>query len=111
MVLIGLATTTALIVLAGVLIGLGFGCLLPMMQAILINQVPATRVGVATSTFYLLLDTGSGLGPVLLGLIVGVTGFSTMFLLSTVLVVAAGAAYALFHGRAARRLPVAGEAE
>src|SRR5699024_12008416 len=62
MVLIGVGTSTVVIAVAGVLLGFGFGCLLPTMQAILINQVPATRVGVATSTFFLLLDTGSGLG-------------------------------------------------
>lgn len=106
MVLLGLATTTGLIVLAGVLIGLGFGCLLPTMQTILINQVPATRVGVATSTFFLLLDTGSGVGPVLLGVVGGVTGFPTMFMLSSVVALVAGILYLLFHGLAAGGRPV-----
>ncbi len=103
MVLLGLATTTLLVVVAGVLIGLGFGCLLPTMQAILINQVPSTRVGVATSTFFLMLDTGSGVGPVLLGVVGGMTGFPTMFVLASVLVLLAGAGYLRFHGLASGR--------
>ncbi|MPV48813.1 MFS transporter [Pseudactinotalea sp. HY160] len=105
MVLVGLATTTALIAAAGVLIGLGFGCLLPTMQAILVDQVPPPRVGVATSTFFLLLDTGSGVGPVLLGLVGGATGFATMFVLSSGLVVLAAIAYLGFHGFASGGRP------
>lgn len=98
MVLIGVGTSTVVIAVAGVLLGFGFGCLLPTMQAILINQVPATRVGVATSTFFLLLDTGSGLGPVLLGVLAGATGYANMFLICAAVVGVSAGGYLFFHG-------------
>jgi len=91
-------TSTVVIAVAGVLLGFGFGCLLPTMQAILINQVPATRVGVATSTFFLLLDTGSGLGPVLLGVLAGATGYANMFLICAAVVGVSAGGYLFFHG-------------
>lgn len=101
--IIGVATTGFHITVAGVALGIGFGTLLPALQAILINQVPAARVGVATSTFYLLLDIGSGLGPVALGLVVEFVGFPAMFQGASLLAVAAGILYFFFHGRAAKR--------
>jgi MFS family permease len=80
------------------LTGLGFGCLLPSLQAILINKTSPARVGVATSTFFLLLDIGTGVGPVFLGLIVAASGFPAMYGASAGLVVVGGALYALVHG-------------
>jgi MFS family permease len=84
--------------IAGLLTGLGFGCLLPSLQAILINKTSPARVGVATSTFFLLLDIGTGVGPVFLGLIVAASGFPAMYGASAGLVVVGGALYALVHG-------------
>ena len=84
--------------IAGLLTGLGFGCLLPSLQAILINKTSPARVGVATSTFFLLLDIGTGVGPVFLGLIVAGFGFPAMYGASAGLVVVGGALYALVHG-------------
>ena len=78
--------------------GLGFGCLLPSLQAILINRSSPARVGVATSTFFLLLDIGTGVGPVFLGLVVASFGFPAMYWASAGLVVVGGVLYALVHG-------------
>jgi MFS family permease len=57
------------VVAAGVLSGLGFGSLMPCTQAIAVNQVPERRLGTAVATYYLMLDAGTGFGPVLLGLL------------------------------------------
>jgi len=103
MVLVGLSTTTFLMVVAGVTLGLGFGTTIPMMQAMLINQTPAARLGVATSTFFLMLDIGSGVGPVILGSIGEQTGFPTMFIIAALFALVAGVLYVLFHGRHVRR--------
>lgn len=103
--LVGIGTTTFHITAAGVILGFGFGTLLPAMQSILINQVPGARVGVATSTFFLCLDVGSGLGPVILGVLVEVVGFAVMFQGAALLAVIAGALYFVFHGRKVRGGP------
>lgn len=91
--------TTSGIVLAGVVIGLGFGSLMPSAQAMLIKTVSMARVPVATSSFFLLLDAGSGVGPIILGALMPVTGGSGMFLLCAGLVLAAMVVYFFAHGR------------
>src|SRR5699024_11311407 len=78
-ILLALWPTMPGIVLAGVLIGLGFGSLMPCLQAITVKSVPTNRVPVATASFFLLLDAGSGGGPVILGALYPLTGGSGMF--------------------------------
>lgn len=101
--LIGIATTAVHITIAGVILGFGFGTLLPAMQSILVNQVPGARMGVATSTFFLLLDIGSGLGPVILGVLVEIVGFAAMFQGAALLAVIAAVLYYFFHGKVSAR--------
>jgi MFS family permease len=98
-ILLALWPTMAGIVLAGVLIGLGFGSLMPCMQAITVKSVPMSRVPVATASFFLLLDAGSGIGPVVLGFLYPMTGGNGMFLVCAGLIVVAIAVYVWVHGR------------
>ncbi|GGC22558.1 MFS transporter [Brevibacterium sediminis] len=98
-VLLALWPTMTGIVLAGVLIGLGFGSLMPCMQAITVKSVPMSRVPVATASFFLLLDAGSGIGPVVLGFLYPFTGGNGMFLVCAGLVVVAIGVYVWVHGR------------
>ncbi|WP_413335699.1 MFS transporter [Brevibacterium sp. GP-SGM9] len=97
--LLALWPTTPGIVLAGVFVGLGFGSLMPCMQAITVKSVTMARVPVATSSFFLLLDAGSGVGPIVLGALMPLTGGSGMFLLCAGLVVLAMVVYFITHGR------------
>lgn len=87
------------IILAGVFVGLGFGSLMPCMQAITVKSVPMHRVPVATASFFLLLDAGSGIGPIILGAIMPLTGGNGMFMLCAGLVVVAMILYFGVHGR------------
>lgn len=102
MVLVAEATATWAFALAGLLVGLGFGCLMPSLQAILISRTPAARVGVATSTFFLILDVGTGLGPLFLGSVAAAGGYPAMYWLCGGLVVLAAVIYLCVHGRRAR---------
>lgn len=99
MALIGLGTTTTTLIIAGLLVGVGFGSLLPSLLAVVVNLARPARVGVVTSTFYLLLDLGSGIGPILLGYIVTAYGFPTMFLVSAALALVTAVMYVWVHGR------------
>lgn len=101
MVLIGVGQTPVTIIAAGVLVGLGFGSLLPSLLAVVVNLSVPSRVGVVTSTFYLFLDLGSGLGPILLGYVVTGFGFPVMFLVAAALTVLSGLLYVYVHGRQA----------
>jgi MFS family permease len=96
--LLGIAPSGLVVVLAGAFVGFGFGALMPSAQAIAVTEAPPHRVGTATSTFYLLLDTGTGLGPLLLGLLIPVTGFPGMYLALAGLVLASTLLYHAVHG-------------
>ncbi|GAA4379866.1 MFS transporter [Paeniglutamicibacter cryotolerans] len=88
---------------AGAFAGLGFGALMPCAQAIAISVVPPARMGVATSTYFLMLDVGIGLGPVVLGLFIPYLGYTGMFAGLSGLTVLAIGVYYLAHGRLNRR--------
>ena len=55
------------IVFSGVLLALGRGVILGTIQTLAVMGVPPEKVGVATSTFFLFADAGSGLGPMAAG--------------------------------------------
>lgn len=99
---IGLGTSSPAIIFAGVLVGFGFGSLMPSLLAAVVDLATPARVGVATSTYYLFLDLGSGIGPILLGLVITSFGFPTMFLMCASLALLSAVLYILVHGRKGR---------
>lgn len=90
-------------VLAAALGGLGHGGVIPSLQAVGISRTTTHRIPVATSTHYLALDTGIAIGPVALGYIVQVAGYSNMFLAGAGLMLLGVFIYWLVHGRHVRR--------
>jgi MFS family permease len=88
--------------LAGALIGLGFGTMTSCCQAIAIKESPRHRVGLATSTFFIFMDSGVGIGPFLLGFIIPIVGFHGLYLTLAVVVFASIFLYYVLHGRKKR---------
>ena len=68
------------LLLAGALIGLGFGTLSSCCQAIALKESPQHRVALATSTYFVFMDSGVGIGPFLLGFIIPMVGFRGLYL-------------------------------
>lgn len=99
---LGLAETGAFLLLSALLIGLGFGNLMSSIQAISIRLVEPERMGLATSTFFIFVDSGLGFGPYLLGLIIHYTGYADLYLWLGLMAVFAAGAYYLAHGRKVR---------
>ena len=60
---LGAAGNAAVFLLAGALIGIGYGTVLSYLQAIAVQQSPADKKGLATSTFFIFLDLANGLAP------------------------------------------------
>ncbi|GAA1650980.1 MFS transporter [Georgenia ruanii] len=87
------------VVVAGALTGLGYGTLMPAAQAIAVSAVPPHKLGTGISTLLLLADVGIGVGPILLGVLVSATGYTTMYALLAVLAVLAAGLYHAVHGR------------
>lgn len=93
------ATGAATLLLAGGLAGAGFGTFMSAGQAIAVSSAAPVRVGRAVSTYFLLLDLGTGVGPVLLGLVIGVHGYRTMYLVLSGVVLLTALLYHAVHGR------------
>ncbi|WP_462412694.1 MFS transporter [Neobacillus sp. Marseille-QA0830] len=87
------------LLIAGVLIGLGFGNMQSCTQAIAVKVTPRERMGLATSTFFIALDAGLGFGPYVLGFIIPLTGYRQLYLIMAVIVLASTILYYFMHGK------------
>lgn len=91
------------LLIAGVFVGLGYGTFMSSAQAIAIKESPKHRVGLATSTYYIFLDGGIGIGPSLLGFLIPLVGFHGLYVTMAGVVIASGFLYYFLHGRKAGR--------
>lgn len=104
--LLSQARTGWMLLLAGAVMGLGFGAVQSTGQATVIKISPAHRTGLATSTFYAFADIGAGIGPLLCGLLAEAAGYRSMFVAVAAIAAACLLLYYAVYGRqAARRLP------
>ena len=76
------------LLLAGAIIGLGYGNFLSCGQAISIIGTPHHRLGLATATYYMFLDVGFGVGPYIFGSLVPFTGYRGLYLVMAMVVLA-----------------------
>ncbi|SIR84374.1 Predicted arabinose efflux permease, MFS family [Peribacillus simplex] len=102
LLLLSITTNSLTLLAAGFLIGLGFGNMQSSSQAIAVKLTPPHRMGMATSTFFIMLDAGLGFGPYILGFIIPVTGYSTLYVILGVLVIATSVLYYFLHGKKER---------
>ncbi|WP_307793810.1 MFS transporter [Actinotalea soli] len=98
MVVLTVTANAPMLLLAGALAGAGFGTFMSAGQAIAVTASPPVRVGRAVGTYFLLLDLGTGVGPVLLGLLVTAGGYGLMYGVLAVVVVGGGLLYRQVHG-------------
>lgn len=103
LLMLGLAQNSFMLLFAGILIGLGFGNMQSCIQAIAIKVTPMERAGLATSTFYIFMDAGLGLGPYLLGFIVTLLGYQQLYTTLGFVILAATGLYFIVHGRKDRQ--------
>lgn len=102
LLLLSMTTNSFTLLAAGFLIGLGFGNMQSSSQAIAVKLTPPHRMGMATSTFFIMLDAGLGFGPYILGFIIPVTGYSTLYVILGVLVILTSVLYYFLHGKKER---------
>ncbi|ARJ38881.1 MFS transporter [Sporosarcina sp. P21c] len=103
LLLLSEASAGWMLLLAGGVLGLGFGNFQSCAQAIALQGVKPERLGVATSTFFIFLDFGFGFGPYVLGLLVPIIGYQQLYLVLMVVVLIALGLFMLFsrmHQRA-----------
>lgn len=92
------AESAWVLLISAALLGMGFGNFQSLVQVICIKLVTRQRIAQATSTFYISLDLGIGIGPYLLGMLVPSFGYVGLYLATTLLAFAAIPAYYLLHG-------------
>jgi MFS family permease len=86
LLLLSFTSTGWMLLVSGAVIGLGYGSLLPCMQTLAIQASPAHRSSYAIATFFTFFDTGIAAGSYILGIIIGFSGFSNLYLLASVFV-------------------------
>ncbi|MBB6624896.1 MFS transporter [Clostridium gasigenes] len=85
---------------AGAIIGVGNGTLYSSLQTVAVSLCPGNRMGVATSTYLLLYDTGMGIGAFILGMIAAHTSYRSMYFVSAIIVmISALCYYSICHRR------------
>ncbi len=88
-----------MVLLAGALMGIGMGNFQTTSQAACIKLVPKRRFAQATSTFFIFLDFGIGMGPYLLGFLVPAIGYRGLFLTAAAFTFLCLPLYYRAHGR------------
>lgn len=92
------------LLIAGAVIGVGFGTFQSSAQTVAVNLAPRNRVGLATSTFFVFYDLGIGVGPFVLGFVLPFTGFRAMYVGMAMIAFIGIFIYYLAHGKKAAAL-------
>jgi predicted MFS family arabinose efflux permease len=99
MVLLSAVNSGLMLLVAGALIGLGFGNMQSSTQAIAVKLTSPHRMGLATSTFFIALDAGLGFGPYILGFIIPATGYRSLYVILGLVVLVSTVLYYFLHGK------------
>ena len=98
-VVLAFARNAVMLLVSAALIGFGIGATQSITQAVIARDTPVAELGKANSTFFMSMDLGSGIGPIVIGSIVPLVGYSGSYLALALVAVFAGALYHLVHGR------------
>lgn len=93
MVVLAFAANDWMMLGAAALLGFGVGTVQSCGLAMAVRVTSDARLSVANATFYMLLDVGVGVGPILLGIIAPLIGYANLYL---AMAVVGAAALALF---------------
>lgn len=88
MAIIANAASDIPLLIGALFLGFGYGTITASCHALAVHCAPMHQVGIATSTYFVLLDLGIGVGPYTLGSFVPTFGFSFVYIAAGVLAVA-----------------------
>ena len=80
MVVLAFAANDWMILGAAALLGFGVGTVQSCGLAMAVRVTSDARLSVANATFYMLLDVGVGIGPILLGIVAPLLGYANLYL-------------------------------
>ena len=101
--ILAVADHAAVLLVAAAVMGLGLGAIQACGRALTAKVTPLHRMGQANSTFYIFGDTGLGLGPLLCGFLIPLTGYRGMYGVMAVVAALSLVPYHTLHGRRAGR--------
>jgi MFS family permease len=104
MIILGQAHDGYVLLLAAALIGIGFGSIPTIGQAVSVKITPPHRVGLAISTLWMFIDTGVGVGPFVFGLFITSAGYRGAYVCMAVLALACIFLYYILHGRKTKKI-------
>src|SRR5699024_11922693 len=87
-------TLSITLLVAAILLGLGYGSLLPGFQTLAVQNTSHERSGQAMSTFFIFYDLGIASGAFIWGMIIAGSGFNVMYIRGAFLILIT--AYALY---------------
>ncbi|STE16092.1 MFS transporter [Citrobacter sp. wls718] len=93
LVVLGYTHGSIMMIIAGGLIGIGYGSVTPVFQTQIISAVEPHKIGIANSLFFNAMDAGMAIGAFIMGMMVEGVGYRAIYLVGAVLVVLAGALY------------------
>ena len=106
MLLTGLAQSGPILLLAAFLNGTGLGAIQTVTLSIGVKYAVPERLGMANSTFFITLDTGLTIGPILGGLLVPGLGYAGVYILGAPVALLGLVLYFIIHGRRYRQAAV-----
>lgn len=93
MCLLSQSHASYLFLIAGALIGIGYGSVTPILQTQTIGSVEPHRVGIANSLFFNSMDAGMAIGAYVLGIMASGLGYQSIYVCGVVLIIIAGFQY------------------
>lgn len=93
MYLLSQSHASYLFLIAGALIGIGYGSVTPILQTQTIGSVEPHRVGIANSLFFNSMDAGMAIGAYALGIMASGSGYQSIYVGGVVLIIVAGLQY------------------
>lgn len=98
-IMLGLTQSASWLLLSGILLGAGIGNFQSTAQVASLKLVPKSHLGQATSTFFIFLDFGIGIGPYILGTIIPYVGYRNLFFILAAISAVCLPVYYMAHGK------------
>ncbi|WP_391559255.1 MFS transporter [Robertmurraya sp.] len=99
MILLAWVPNSAILYLAAIIYGLGFGTVQPALQAWSVQNSPISRRGMANATFFSFFDLGVGMGAIVFGQIAFYLDYHSIYIASAISVFIAILLYYTVFGR------------